>query len=554
MDEDDISALLDDISEPSELEYSGSEYIPSSNDGSDTEGEEFDQDILDYDDVGYDDIGQIDSVSDNEADDNAADNNAADNNAADDNIVQNQTRQLQNQTSNTWGDCQVTVRQYPFTGKPGQQYDFDKTNPLGVFAQFVTEEIINLMVEETNRFARQLLAAAPVKRRSIMKKWVDCTPTEIKQFLGILIIMGLSPAPKLRLYWSNNDIYEKKLIKKTMGRDRFDMILKCWHFYDNENVPAEEEARLSKIKPLVDKVNERCKAVFCPEETIVVDESMIPWRGRLIIRQYNPQKAHKYGVKVYKLCSTNGYTLKMKIYAGKDDITGNKGHAQKVVEHLVADFIEEGRSLYADNFYSSVPLAESLLKKKTYVCGTLRGDRRGLPKEFVKEKIKKGEVEAKENQNGVRIIKWQDKRRVLMLSTRPEDSANLIPTGKNNRAGVPILKPTAVVAYNKAKKGVDISDQLSSYYTPLRKTSKWYKKVAVELLLGTCVINAFVIFNEGRQKKWELLKFREVLLRELIKPDVDPAPGPPPIENQPAGKISQKALLIRKIYNQVFIN
>lgn len=114
-----------------------------------------------------------------------------------------------------------------------------------------------------------------------------------------------------------------------------------------------------------------------------------------------------------------------------------------------------------------------------------------------------------------------------MLSTRVKDSANLMPTGKNNRASEPILKPTAVLAYNKAKKGVDLSDQLSSYYTPLRKTSKWFKKVAVELLLGTCVVNAFVIFNVARQNKWDILKFREVLLRELIKREVDPALAPP---------------------------
>lgn len=69
-------------------------------------------------------------------------------------------------------------------------------------------------------------------------------------------------------------------------------------------------------------INQQNHAVFCPSEYMVVVESMIPWRNRLIIRQYNPQKSHKYGVKMYKLCATNGYTVKMKVYAGKDDLTG----------------------------------------------------------------------------------------------------------------------------------------------------------------------------------------------------------------------------------------
>lgn len=39
---------------------------------------------------------------------------------------------------------------------------------------------------------------------------------------------------------------------------------------------------------------------------MVVDETMVPWRGRLIFRQFNAGKAAKYGKKLFKLCATNG--------------------------------------------------------------------------------------------------------------------------------------------------------------------------------------------------------------------------------------------------------
>lgn len=79
------------------------------------------------------------------------------------------------------------------------------------------------------------------------------------------------------------------------------------------------------------------------------------------------------------------------------------------------------------------------------------------------------------------------------------------------------MKPPAIIAYNNAKKGVDISDQMSSYYTSLRKSLKWYRKVAFEVLLGTCVVNAWVIYNSyGNNPKMDMLCFREKIVEGLI--------------------------------------
>ena len=54
--------------------------------------------------------------------------------------------------------------------------------------------------------------------------------------------------------------------------------------------------------------------------------------------------------------------------------------------------------------------------------------------------------------------------------------------GKNNK-----LKPNTVFFffYNDAKKSVDLADQVSSYYSCLRKTVKWYRKIIIQLICGT---------------------------------------------------------------------
>lgn len=221
----------------------------------------------------------------------------------------------------------------------------------------------------------------------------------------------------MRLYWSNKEMFKNDVIKRAMSRNRFECILKCLHFHDNDVDIA--EPRLSKIKELSNLLNTYFQSVYIPGENIFIDESMIPWRGRLVFRQYNPQKSHKYGIKLYKICTTFGYTHKVKIYAGKSESTANVGHGQKVVLHLMSDLVNSGRTLYCDNFYNSVPLGKELLDKKTYICGTLRKDRRGNPKDLCSSKLKKGEVNAQENQFGVKVIIWKDKRNVLMArSTR----------------------------------------------------------------------------------------------------------------------------------------
>jgi hypothetical protein len=48
---------------------------------------------------------------------------------------------------------------------------------------------------------------------------------------------------------------------------------------------------------------------------------------------------------------------------------------------LMNGLLYEGRVLYTDNFYTSVPLAEELLTNSTYICGTVKQARKYLPGE-----------------------------------------------------------------------------------------------------------------------------------------------------------------------------
>jgi hypothetical protein len=46
------------------------------------------------------------------------------------------------------------------------------------------------------------------------------------------------------------------------------------------------------------------KSAYTPGSWVVIDESLISFRGRVNTRQYISGKALKYGIKLYKLCAS----------------------------------------------------------------------------------------------------------------------------------------------------------------------------------------------------------------------------------------------------------
>ena len=267
--------------------------------------------------------------------------------------------------------------------------------------------------------------------------------------------MGIVKKPRVQDFWSTDPALATPAFNNTMIRDRFELLLKFWHFCNNEE--QIEGDRLFKLRNICDLLISQFQSVYTPEKEVSIDESMILWRGRLIFRQFIPGKRHKYGVKLYILCETSGYVYNMLVYCGKMDPMAGFGHAESVVLKLMDNRLDKGHVLFIDNFYTSVPLAKTLLEKKTYVCGTVRRNRKNLPEAVVSSKLKKGETAARKKGNVV-VVKWQDKREVLMLSTL--HAGHVTEGTKRNRRGKQIKKPDCVFAYNAHMCRVDHLDQL----------------------------------------------------------------------------------------------
>lgn len=156
-------------------------------------------------------------------------------------------------------------------------------------------------------------------------------------------------------------------------------------------------------------------------------------------------------------------------------------------------------------------LARKLLAGQTHLIGTLRKNRRGLPQTVVQAKLKADEFSAQENGEGITAMKWKDKRDLLLLSTKHSVGFRRIIKKRKEK-----IKPKIVVDYNHAKSAVDLSDQMSSYTTPLRKTIKWPKRLAMELLLNTAVVNSYILYKLTTKKKITVVQFRTALVEYLV--------------------------------------
>ena len=96
--------------------------------------------------------------------------------------------------------------------------------------------------------------------------------------------------------------------------------------------------------------------------------------------------------------------------------------------------------------------------RDTYCVGTVRINRKGLPKAVTrkKPKLKKGEAVYR-RKDYLLCLKIFDKRPVTMLSSRHNAAQSFV---KNNYLGQPVKKPIVIQDYNKFMGGVDNSDNL----------------------------------------------------------------------------------------------
>ena len=376
--------------------------------------------------------------------------------------------------------------------------------------------MVTLMVVETNRYAQQYIAANVnnLKPYSQVRNWKDTDINEMYTFLGIVFLMGIVHKPRMSMYWSSDDVYSTPIFAQLISRDRFLLILRFFHLCNNEAVVATNPPdRLYKIRQLSEMIERRCEEVYYPKRELCVDESLVLFKGRLSFKQFIRTKRARFGVKLYQLCTSSGVMLKYIIYQGniesqlEPDPSGMFLTTERIPMTLLKSYLGSGHVLYIDNYYTSPQLAKYLLEHQTYMVGTVRANRRNFPSDLCKQNLEKGETSFyHDKQEHVLAMKYRahenktgnKPKLVHLLSTC--EPAILKNTSKKNKDGDIIQKPASIISYNANMGGVDMVDQQLDQLLVLRKSYKWYKKIAFRLLLqGFLAAHKLYIFNGGNR-------------------------------------------------------
>lgn len=142
-------------------------------------------------------------------------------------------------------------------------------------------------------------------------KTLNMTSAELMTFIGINFLMGYHQLPSISDYWSSDADLGVPLIQKAMARNRFQLILSLLHVNDNSLLTNENKDKLYKVRPFMENLNQAFSSLYYGTRQLSVDESMIRFKGRSSIKQYNPMKPIKRGYKLWCLADQHGFVKKL---------------------------------------------------------------------------------------------------------------------------------------------------------------------------------------------------------------------------------------------------
>nr|CAH7751982.1 unnamed protein product [Callosobruchus chinensis] len=306
-------------------------------------------------------------------------------------------------------------------------------------------------------------------------------------FIGILLLSGYNCVSRREMYWENSADTNNKLVCKAMSRNRFRHIMQNIHCCDNQNLNQED--RFSKIRPLIDILNNKFLDLAPLEEHHCVDESMIPYYGRHPTKQFIRGKPIRWGYKIWTATNRLGYIEWFEPYQGSKTKLSEKHKELGLGANVVLQFADRLLSvkdnlnyhIFFDNLFTSLPLLLELKSRGLKGTGTIRENR--LPKSCpIKsaDKLRKeqrGSLDfASSVNNELTVCKWHDNNIVSIFS----NNMKVLPTtqikrfSRKEKKVIYVPQPNIIKKYNENMGGVDRADENISLYRVSIRGKKWY--------------------------------------------------------------------------------
>lgn len=373
-------------------------------------------------------------------------------------------------------------------------------SPIEYFEQMFSPNLLAHITFQINLYAKQ---------RDVNTTFLT-DEIEVKKFIGVLLYMGVCNLPAIEDYWANETRVPQ--VADMMSSKRFRLLRSLLHFNDNDQAVGSND-RFFKIRPVFDAITENFLSIPATTEQSV-DEVMVAYKGTRAgnLRQYIKTKPDKWGYKLFCRGSTDGVIHDIIMYQGASTFEARKTSLSQeeqqmnLTSRIVISLIKtlkhpECSVIYADNFFSSIELAEYL--KARYNCryvGTARENRVGNPdltptKQMNGNKIPRGTLDYRST-SGIIVLKWKDNKVVNIISSDAgvEPMSTVKRYDKTERAKKEVPCPDVIKKYNCRMGGIDKSDMLTHLYkTPLR-ARRWYVKI-FGYVIDLCVTNSWLVYK-----------------------------------------------------------
>lgn len=351
----------------------------------------------------------------------------------------------------------------------------------------------------------------------------DCLATDLEEmmaFVGLLYLAGIKKGQHLNTHelWAQDGTAPDYFIA-TMSERRFHILIRALRFDDlRDRNERSKLDNLSPIRTLFDKFVEKCYTSYTPGLTVTIDEMLDPFRGRCRFRQYIANKPAKYGIKINALVDARTfYVHNMEVYAGKQPAGPFQApnDAASIVKRLIKHIDKTGRNITADNYFTSIPLANDLyINHRLTLVGTLRKNKREIPLRLLSTEdraIGSTMCAYGTDTNHCTLTSYIPKKgkNVLMISTfHDDDSIDPESTA---------LKPEVITFYNLTKGGVDVADRMKSEYSVTRVSNRWPFSLFCTMM-NIATINSQIIYKVNTNQITSRRSYIMSLVKKLTYP------------------------------------
>lgn len=347
----------------------------------------------------------------------------------------------------------------------------------------------------------------------------DCGITnviELRALFGVMYIIGLHKSSHTCIddIWIT-DGTGLDFCRAVMSKQRFQFLLRALRFDDiHTRTERYVTDKLAPIRWVYESFVNNCEKYYTNTECVTIDEMLESFRGSCRFRQYMPSKPAKYGIKLFSLVdAASFYTKKLEIYVGKqpEGPFYQDTSTKSVVQRLIAPISGTGRNVTMDNWFTSVTLADDLLRDHNLtLVGTLRKNKPEIPNEFKNKNMQEHKTTFGFQPTKTLLSYCSKKNKfVIMLSTMHH--SGVVDDTSDKKL------PEIIEFYNKTKGGVDVVDKLIGTYSVARVCRRWPLRLLFTFL-DVGALNAHIILDTvNTANKFQRKVFLKTLAFELCR-------------------------------------